>query len=357
MSSSTAANLYVGSYTQRLSFVPGGCGDGIVSFAFNTHSGEIERRQTIAGLLNPSYLALDRTGARLIAAAENVDAEGTLHLFSRDKRGLLREIDRQSSLGRATCHVAIVADRLVCASAYGSGNAVLYELENERIGTLVNVLQFEGKSVYVQRQEGPHAHQAIPSPDGKWLHICDLGVDCIWRHPVGQPATPFDPALASPTPAGSGPRHLVFHPAQPRVYVLGELNARLMTYSYRAADGELILENDQETLPADWRGQPSAAAIRMHPSGRVLYVSNRIHNSLTAMRLDTQGRATWAATIASGGTTPRDFNIDPTGKWLVVGNQDSNNLAIYGLDETSGLPLPASPRSVQVNTPTCVLFA
>lgn len=352
-----STDVYVGSYTQTHAYVPEACGAGLLVCSFDPQRGKLEVRQTVGGLLNPSYLALDQTGEYVVVTAENYDAEGLVCLFRRQSDGKLLETSRQPSGGLATCHVCALPDHKICASSYLDGVLAVFPLRNGIIGARESLFRYPGKSVNAARQETSHAHQAVVSPDQHWLYVCDLGADRIWRHPlVGGGVAPASQNSVA-TPAGCGPRHLVFHPTLPRVYVLCELNAHLLTYDWDVSCGSLTLAEELASLPPDWKGEPSAAAIRVHPSAKALYVSNRNHHSLTAFSLDGDGRASLACSISAGGKTPRDFAIDPSGRWLLAANQKSNNIAIHAVDPETGLPIGGSAAIVDISTPVCVLFA
>ncbi len=167
--------------------------------------------------------------------------------------------------------------------------------------------------------------------------------------------------LATPVgiaaPENYGPRHMVFHPLRPQAYIICERNGHLLTYDWNSATGMLSLTDDIASLPADWKGQPAAAAIRIHPSQATLYVSNRNHNSLAVFALGAAGRARWVGCFSSGGKTPRDFAIDPSGRWLLCANQHSNHIAIHQLDPVTGLPANQPPEFFSTASPTCILFA
>lgn len=352
-------DLYLGSYTQAHPFVPNARGEGILVCGFDSHTGKLKLRQRVGGVLNPTYLALDETGTHVLAVSENFDATGAVHVFRRQPDGRLSAAGAQPAEGRAMCHVCVMPGGLICATSYTDGKVAVFRFRDGMLGPCEKLFCYEGKSVNAARQESSHAHQAVMSPDARWLYVCDLGADRIWGHVFDNgkggiaPASPESVA----TPAGSGPRHLVFHPSVPRAYVICELTAHLLTYNWDASTGRLTLIDDQPSLPRDWNGEPAAAAIRLHPSAKALYVSNRNHDSLTAFRLDHDGGTTFAACIAAGGKKPRDFACDPSGRWLLAANQDSDNVAVHEIDPSSGLPRKRAPELVPVATPVSVLFA
>jgi 6-phosphogluconolactonase len=57
----------------------------------------------------------------------------------------------------------------------------------------------------------------------------------------------------------------------------------------------------------------------------------------------------------SGGRTPRNFAIDPTGQWLVAAHQDSNSVVVHAIDQTTGA-LTATGTPINLGKPVCVVF-
>jgi 6-phosphogluconolactonase len=349
-------NVYFGAYTQPHKFVPHANGKGITICDFNPQNGELIFR-AVTNLLNPSYLALGEKGEHLFAVSENFDSEGTVHVFKRQTDGILQPINSQSSDGRATCHVCVTPSGQICASSYLDGGTSVFPFRNGTIGPRALLFRYDEKTPGSAEKKNSHAHQAVVSPNARWLYVCDCGLNGIWRHALVNGRVASTPPEFISAPANCAPRHLIFHPTLPRVYVIGEVNAHLLIYDWDTNSGNLSLADDLPTLPEDWQGKPAAAAIRIHPSVAALYVSNRNHDSLTAFKLDGTGHATFANRIPAGGERPRDFAIDPSGRWLLCANQNSNQVAIHELNPANGLPTECAPKIFPVATPVCVLFA
>jgi 6-phosphogluconolactonase len=361
-------NVYFGSYTQPHKFVPHANGKGITVCDFNPQSGELIFRAA-TNLLNPSYLALGEKGEPLFAVSENFDSEGAVHVFKRQPGGILLPINSQPSGGRATCHVCVTPGGQIYASSYLDGGISVYPFHNEEIGAREFLFRYAGvhtsaclatpvsDKLKPELQLTPHAHQVVVSPNTRWVYVCDCGLNGIWRHALVNGRVASTPPEFIPALPNSAPRHLIFHPTLPRVYVIGEANAHLLVYDWDSDSGNLSLADDLPTLPEDWRDKPAAAAIRIHPSTVTLYVSNRNHDSLTAFKLDGDGHPMFACCIPAGGERPRDFAMDPSGRWLLCANQNSNHVAIHELNPTNGLPTECAPKIFPVATPVCVLFA
>lgn len=140
-------------------------------------------------------------------------------------------------------------------------------------------MKFKGRGPNSERQEAAHIHQAVLSPNGRWLYACDLGSDMVWLLDLSEEKLHVKTGI--PTPAGSGPRHLIFHPNLPFVYVLCELESKLITYEIDPFTGLLEMISQTDTLPSGSTAKSAGAAIRIHPSMKALYVSNRNHDSIT----------------------------------------------------------------------------
>lgn len=348
--------LYIGCYTQPADAAFHQGDGGITSCRFDPTWGRLSFQSPGAKVLNPSYLALNQSKEFVLAVSENMVTQGAVHVFRRHADGILVPVMVQPSGGRSSCHVCVTSGGVVCVCSYGDGCAAFYSYRQGRISPLEYRHCYQANQP-VRPQKVSRPHQAVVSPDGRWLYVCDLGLDCIWRHMISDGGGDLATAVGIATPENFGPRHMVFHPVQPRAYVICERNGHLLTYDWNWATGMLSLVDDIASLPADWKGQPAAAAIRIHPSHATLYVSNRNHDSLAVFALGSTGSAELVGRFSCGGKTPRDFAIDPSGRWLLCANQHSNHIAIHQLDPITGLPANKPPEFFSTACPTCILFA
>jgi 6-phosphogluconolactonase len=141
------------------------------------------------------------------------------------------------------------------------------------------------------------------------------------------------------------------------VYVLSELASTLTLFTYDASAGRLSEVQTASTLPADFAGSSTTAAVVMAPSGRFVYASNRGHDSIAAFGIDAAtGRLSPLGQTPTGGQTPRDFNIDPSGKILLAANQDSDTIGSIFVDENSGQLSPTG-ETIAIERPARVLFS
>jgi 6-phosphogluconolactonase len=349
--------LYVGTYTHPEPYAPGACGAGLLTCAFDARTGCVEVRHTFDDLRNAGYLALDERRGFLFSVSERIETENAVHLFQCHPDGRLARLGIQPSRGRATCHVCVLPGTGdVCAASYLGGCITVFPVQSEQIAPPNQFFEYEGCGPNAARQEASHPHQVVVSPDHRWLYVVDLGADRIWLHALDHgrlgPAVP----IGIPTPPGYGPRHLSFHPFRPRAYVLCELNGRVLTFAWEAATGQLRLLADASSAPHRSPESAYAAAIRVHPSGRALFVSDRQEGVIVVFGLDAEGQPTLATRFGSGGDLPRDVALDPTGRWLIAANQGSHTLSVFELDPATGLPKGTVGRNVSLNSPGCLQF-
>ena len=166
--------------------------------------------------------------------------------------------------------------------------------------------------------------------------------------------TPNEPAFAKVAPGG-GPRHFAFRPDGKNAYVCNEMTSTVTGFSYDSSKGTLTELQTISTLPQGWTGNNSTAEIQVHPSGKFVYCSNRGHNSVAVFSAAADGKLTHVENESTLGRTPRNFGIDPTGKYLIAANQDSDTLAVFRIDESTGA-LESVGQPVAAPKPVCVKF-
>jgi 6-phosphogluconolactonase len=165
--------------------------------------------------------------------------------------------------------------------------------------------------------------------------MVDIRADALW--------SPVDSQSLAPTASrdpGAGPRHFVLRPDGKFAYVVTEMGHTVTVFSNDAAAGKLQPIQTITTLPKDFTGRNDDAEIRVHPSGKFLYASNRGDESIAVYTIDkNKGTLTQAGIIHTGGKEPRNFEIDPTGTLLFAANQKTDNIVVFRIDE-----IPASLR-------------
>jgi 6-phosphogluconolactonase len=289
----------------------------------------------------------------------NENGQGTVSAFAIDAAtGMLKALNQTSSKGSGPCHLVVdPTGKWLFVANFNNGSVAAIPVNADgSLGEAASFVQHTGSSVNAQRQKGPHAHETVLSPDGKILFVPDLGMDKImaYRWDAKGQLTPNDPPFAKIAP-GSGPRHMAFSPSGKFVYVMTEMTASVIGFGYDAKNGSLTEMQTYPATPADFTGQKSGAEIAVHPNGKFLYASNRVHNSIAIFTIDAKGALTPAGNVPVPGKTPRHFVIDPSGNFLVVENQDSDNIVIFKIDPTTGGLAPTGD-TLEISQPVSLVF-
>ena len=349
--------LYVGTYTT-------GKSEGIYLYRLDLSSGELKHVATTKGVVNPSFLALAPTRRYLYAVNEVGDfagkKSGAVSAFAVDQMtGDLRLLNQQASLGADPCYVEVdAAGKFVLIANYTGGNVSVFPVQRDgSLGEPADMKQYQGSSINRERQEGPHAHCIVLDPTNRFAYSCDLGTDkiMIFRFDARDgKLLPNEQPWAQVKP-GAGPRHLAFSPGGKYVFVLNELHSTVTAFSRDPDRGTLQELQTLTTLPKDFKGQNSSADIHVSLDGRFVYCSNRGHDSIAIFAIDTRGKLSPIGHESTRGMTPRNFAIDPSGMFLLVANQKSDNIVVFRLDQKTGR-LNSTGQVVQVPSPVCLKF-
>lgn len=350
----TNYNLIVGTYTKP------GKSEGIYVYGFDAKSGETKYKAKATGILNPSFLAISADNKHVYSVSEG-DGQGMINAFSFDPAtGKLTFMNSVSSGGDGPCYVS--ADnkgKYVFSGNYGGGSLAAIPVKPD--GSLsddIQAIKHTGSSIDKSRQEKPHVHAAVLSPDQKFLLTPDLGTDQVNVYTISgknsNPLAPASPPFASVKP-GSGPRHITFHPNGKFAYLIREMEGAVSVFSYN--NGKLT-ELQSITMLADgFKGNVGAADIHVSPDGKFLYGSNRGDaNELVIYAVNPKtGKLTYTGRQSTLGKAPRNFAIDPTGNFLLVGNQDSDEIIIFKRNQKNGL-LTDTGKKIEVGAPVCLKF-
>lgn len=346
--------LFVGTYTS-------GASKGIYVYKFDATTAEATP-VSIAETDNPSFLTIAPSGKYLYSVNQNrSDKPSEVSAFSFDKNsGQLTFLNKQSSGGDGPCYISTDASgKWVMVGNYSGGT--LTALQVDKDGSLKSPAQqiaHSGRSVHPDRQEKPHVHAVVFSPDQKYIWVPDLGTDKImvykfdpafWKKPLSESKKqPF-----VKTKPGSGPRHLSYHPTLPYLYLVEELQGTISVFQYNK-DTLKFIQNISAQQP-DYKGPISGADIHVSPDGKFLYSSNRgqAHNIAIFAINQENGRLAARGHQSTMGTVPRNFMIEPTGKYLLVANQESSNVVIFKRDPVTGALEPTG-KEISVPNPVCL---
>ena len=345
--------LLVGTYTNEQKT------NGIHVYTFNTGSGDFEERSKVTNITNPSFLAVSKDKKNVYAVSEGGQGKG-LNAFSFDiKTGKLELLNTGSAGGNGPCYVSVDDKKQwVFAGNYGGGSLSATKLNADgSLSQTTQVIQHEGSSVNKSRQDKPHVHAVVLSPDDRFLMVPDLGTDKVnvysFDPSKANPLAPATPAFATAN-AGGGPRHLTFHPNGKYAYLVLEMEGAVAAFDFK--NGSLKAKQTITMLAPGFSGKVGAADIHVSPDGKFLYASNRGEaNEIVVYAIDKKGALTYAGRQSSAIDTPRNFAIDPTGNFVLVGNQNGNDIAIFKRDKNTGL-LSDTNKRIQVDKPVCLKF-
>lgn len=331
--------IYVGTYDGRGS-------QGLYVFEFDRRTGQMTQIQTISDRKSPNFQALHPSGRYLYSVSSEAFSEdteqGTVTGYRIDQEtGKLTEINERSVEGRGPAHVSIDPEgRFAYVSNYGDGSLSVFAIgEDGRLSEAVDVVQHEGSSVNEERQSAPHVHSIIPSSDGRFIYVSDLGTDRIMIYEVDQETgalTPAETPYAESTP-GAGPRHFAIHPNGEFAYSLGEMSSTVAAFRVDPSTGALTRFQRVSMLPEDFEGENSVADIHIAPDGQFLYASNRGHNSLVIYEIDeSTGELTLVGHEPTRGGHPRNFMVDKKGAFVLVANRDDDEVVVFRRDRETG---------------------
>jgi 6-phosphogluconolactonase len=347
--------LLVGTYTNNTK------SDGIYVYRYNPNKNETTLVSSTKDVSNPSFLVVSNDQKYVYAVNEDHgDNGGSVTAFALDKtKGQLVFLNKVPSGGDDPAHIAIDSTgKYVIVANYSGGNISVFKTNAD--GSLSNAVQtiaHEGYGVNVQRQEMPHPHCIVFSPDQKFVFVADLGNDRLYRYKfdltdAAAPLKPTDP-LYTTVPDNFGPRHLVFNPNGKVLYLLGELAGQIIVYSYNPADGSVA---EIQTIASDnsnVKGDKGSAEIDITKDGRFLYTSNRgTLNDVAMFKVATDGKLAENGHVAVG-AHPRNFMIDPSSRFLLVAGRDANAIQIFIINKNFGL-LQDSNEKIAVPQPVCL---
>lgn len=345
--------LFIGTYTHTGS-------KGIYVYRFDAATGKVTPVSHTDSVVNPSYLAISSDGRFVYAVNETGgDKPGGVSAFAFDaKEGKLQLINQQLSGGDHPCYIAVTKDnKWAAVGNYSGGNfSVLPIQANGGLQQAAQTVQHHGSGANKERQEKAHVHATVFSPDEKFLLTPDLGTDKIMlyafdktqAHPVQPHTQPF-----AQSEGGSGPRHITFHPNGKWAYHIEELTGTVVVHQYQNGNLKKL-----QRVPAHKKGSAAkkgSADIHVSPDGKFLYTSNRgDENNLAIFSIHpTKGSLTPKGYQPVMGKSPRNFIIDPSGQFLLVANQETDNIVIFRRDVKTG-KLKETGQHINLPKPVCL---
>jgi len=336
---------YIGTYTK-------GDSEGVYSFALDTQKEELLPVSVVAKLDNPTYVTISKDRQNLYAVAPGGLASYKIDADS----GELSPINSNKEREGSPCHVSVnESNQFAVSGSYNDGTAILYKVnpESGAIEKLLSVAQQEGGGPH-ERQDASHMHYSGFTPDEGYIVGVDLGTDEIVTYEYLEGELRDIHRLEAP--AGSGPRHISFHPNGKIAYVMTELSNEVLVLSYDQSNGSFSTIQTVKAIPSDFTENSQGSAIHTSSDGRFVYAGNRGHDSIAVYQIDQETFQIELVEYApTGGHWPRDFIFDPSEKFIVTTNQESSNAVLYKRNPETG-KLTETGSQIQVPDPVCVKF-
>jgi 6-phosphogluconolactonase len=347
-------HLLIGTYTANHS-------EGLTVCRFDAKNGLLAYLNGMEGVDNPSYLCIAGNGRLIYTVNENsYDQAGGVSALSFDpETDSLKLIDQQTT-GRGPCYISVdQALRHAFVANYADGSLSVFPLAKD--GALlpaIQQIQHEGCGPDQDRQDKPHLHAAIVAPDDQYVFFTDLGTDQIYSYryqpfesPPLSPATPSSLAVVP----GHGPRHIVFSPDKIFMYLITEMGGMIYVYAYDGPRSTLV---QTISLLADgFQGVAGGGDLQISPDGRFLYASNRGDaNEIVVFAINAAtGKLRFVERTLSRGKSPRNLAIDPSGSFLLVANEVSNDIYVFRIHQQSG-KLTLTDSKMNIANPCCLKF-
>jgi 6-phosphogluconolactonase (cycloisomerase 2 family) len=351
-------------------------GKGIYLFEMDTNSGQLSLVKLVAEARNPSWLCLDPSQRYLYTINEVGDFEGksgSVSAYAVDpSSGNLRLLNRVRSQGAGPAYLSLDASgKYVFVANYGGGSiAVLSVLSGGSLGAPSYTHRDDGNvggrkavsappgSFAISGHDRPHAHMIGPNPGNRFVLQTDLGQDRIYVYQFDSQTGKLAPAATpfASLPSGDGPRHFAFHPNGRWLYSIQEEASTVVFFHFDPATGSMAAQQTISSLPNGFAGTSFASGIRVSQDGRFLYAANRLHNTITVFSIGSNGKLKQLGETCTLGDYPCQFNFDPSGSFLYVCNQRSDQITSFRINKRTGL-LNFTGQYTPVGTPTCIVFS
>jgi 6-phosphogluconolactonase len=333
---------------------------GILAYDWDPVSGELSQVGVAAKIDRADWITFSPGHNYLFAASEVNTFEGkpTGGVISyRVHNGQLQQLSTRNSASKGTTNVGVDhTGKVLIAADYMGGSAASFPIDEGKLGPMAWSEHYTGHGPNVARQQSAHAHFPSYSPDNRFAYMNDLGADCIHIYRLDTATAMLTPAGTYHSKPGAGPRTLHFHPNRHTSYSINELDSTVDVLAWSKKDGSLTLVKTIDLLPADYHGPTGAADTVISKDGRSVYFSNRFNNFIYSFSADPKtGALTPIGRTDPGGKIPRSFTLDPTDRWMVVGNQASNLLSVFARNPDTGI-LATECKSYPAPSPMRILF-
>jgi 6-phosphogluconolactonase len=343
--------LFAGGFTE-------GNGKGLFLFDFSEGDGSLKLISENDAGPDPSFFCFSGDQKMIYAANEVMEFNGmsgggvTALEYDPGNNSLRKKGEIVVPFG-GPCFISLSPDGgFLLLANYSSSSVSVVKLDNKG-------LPMEVSDTILYAPEGQnvsHPHKILPDPSGKHIYVTDLGLDRIMIYDfdtISGKLIPFRTASVSLS-KGSGPRHFVFNADGSLLYVINELGSTVMVFAVNENEG-LKLVQALSTLEEGFTGKNYCAEILMGKNGDFIYGSNRGENSIVVFKIEESGTLSPAGHVSCGGDWPRNFVIDPSGKFLLAGNERSGNISTFRINAKTGIP-DGPVNTVSIKAPACLKF-
>ncbi|SIN70279.1 6-phosphogluconolactonase, cycloisomerase 2 family [Acetomicrobium flavidum] len=306
-------------------------------------------------LENPSYLTMDKTKNYLYTVHGDLNA---VSAFKIDNEGKLQYINTVSSQGKNPVFITPNrTNKFLFVATLQGGTVTSLPINSD--GSL-------GEAVYVEHLQGltetsvSHAHQCLLDKSERFLFVPtqgrNVGFERLWVFEVNDETGRLSPVCFIDARKFSEPRHVAIHSDNTKVYLINEKGNSVTYYDFDDKSRKIEPLQIITSLPETYTGEGQASAILVHPNGKFLYASNRIHDSVVCYRINRQ--TGFLATIhftPTLGKTPRFMTFNEDGNKLLVANEDSDTIRIFDVNSKTG-ELVYTGHSIATGSPTCIVF-
>jgi len=328
--------LYIGTFTNENS-------KGIYKATFNSETGDLSTPELAISIDDPGFLAYSPDRKYLYSA----NAKGFASSYKINEDGTLSLLTRVGTHGKGACHIAVNSEgSKAVVSTYGGGTVLVFPINDD--GSLAPASQVFDHNT---ENEKARAHSAQFYKDE--LFVADLGRNALYHYELNSKNYELQSEAIVPMEGNPGPRHFALTKDGQFIYVINEYGGSI-TSIMRTDSGFKQIDFDS-TLDENYDGPNSCADIHLSKGESFLYGSNRGENSIAIFERNTKnGKITKIQNISVRGDWPRNFTLDPTGKFLLVANKKSNNISVFKVDKASGKL--SFLHDAKTPTPVCLLF-
>jgi 6-phosphogluconolactonase len=344
---SQSARLFIGGYAK-----PGE--KGLSVFDFNERTGEVTPVAMADVGPDPSYFCFSKKNNLVYIANEVMEFNGqaggglTTFKYSPEKNSFEKKNEMLIPYG-GPCFISMSPDSgFLFLANYPKGSVAVVKLDSEGLPeTITDTI------LYVKTNPGAsHAHMIKGDPLGKMIYVSDLGQNMVFRYRLNTKEGSLLPVDTLHVPEGYGPRHFDFNKDGSKFYLINELGSKITVFEL----GEKpVLIQTVSTVRADFTGKNACADIHLSSDGKFLYGSNRGENTIVTFAIQSDGSLKLSGHVTCGGNWPRNFTIDPSGSYLLIGNEKSDSIALLKINASSGMP-SFKGQKFKSGAPACLKF-